>query len=126
MHNNACVICHKPRAGQDAHAPQPTADDIVGRMHPPIPEPETKLYKMRFTAADGPNVLFRHQDHTTRFGLKCSQCHHQDSCAHCHDPAEEQASRRPILKPGMTWEESHGPCMSCHKQDPLPALSLSR
>jgi hypothetical protein len=43
MHGNACAICHKPRAGTDPLVQaMPTPDDIVGRMHPPIPEPQLR------------------------------------------------------------------------------------
>lgn len=115
-HANACGACHKPRHGQLASATQPSRDDIVGRMHPPIPEPESKLYRARFTPADGSNILFRHKEHTTEFGLKCVHCHHRDNCSHCHDPKGDKTAQKP-LKPGLTWEDSHGPCMSCHKQD---------
>ncbi len=115
MHGNACVVCHKPRSKGNG-GPPPTRDDVVGRMHPPIPEPETKLYKARFTPADGANVLFRHKEHTNDFGLRCVACHHRDNCSHCHDPSGDKSAQKPV-RPGMTWAESHGPCMGCHQQD---------
>jgi hypothetical protein len=121
MHGNACVICHKPKgklAAQPAPAPPPTVDDIVGRMHPPIPEPAEKTYKTRYTPVDGPNVLFRHKEHTAGFGLKCVNCHHDDNCSHCHAPgAESKTGTQGPMKPGKTWRASHAPCMSCHKKD---------
>jgi hypothetical protein len=120
MHENACGICHKPRGNAATAIPgtqhAPTPDDIVGRMHPPIPEPDTKLYKTRYTPADGGNVLFRHQEHTAAYGFKCVSCHRQDKCSHCHDRNGDKASQKPV-RPGMTWKESHGPCMGCHQQD---------
>jgi hypothetical protein len=116
MHENACVICHKPKQGRQAVKVDPTPDDIVGRMHPPIPEPNDKVYKMRFTPADGGNVLFRHTEHTVSFGIKCINCHHRDNCAHCHGPTGDTSAQKP-LRPGMTWNESHGPCMGCHKEN---------
>lgn len=116
MHGNACVICHKPRDPNLAASPVPTAGDIVGRMHPPIPEPDSKLYRARYEPAAGPNVLFRHKEHTKDFGLKCVHCHRRDNCASCHDPKAKEKASRP-LKPGMTWAESHGPCMNCHVGD---------
>jgi len=116
MHENACVICHEPKEGRAPSPGEPTPGDIVGRMHPPIPEPEAVTYKTRFTPADGGNVLFRHKEHTIYFGLKCVSCHHHDNCAHCHGPEGDTTALKP-LKPGMTWDESHGPCMSCHTQD---------
>jgi hypothetical protein len=127
---NDCVVCHKPRdgkAGAAAAKAPPTKDDIVGRMHPPVPAPQTKAFKTRFTPADGGNVLFRHEEHATAFGLKCVSCHRHDNCSHCHDPKTSVATTTvaarpavpssPILRPSETWKESHGPCLGCHEQD---------
>ena len=116
MHGNACVICHQARDPKLAATTLPTRGDIVGRMHPPIPEPDSKPYRARYTPAAGPNVLFRHKEHTKDFGLTCVQCHRKDNCAHCHDPQGRKPEQK-ILKPGMTWAESHGPCMNCHVGD---------
>ena len=116
MHESACEVCHRPRQTTGEKAPPPTRDDILGRMHPPLPEPETHLYRARFTPADGSNVLFRHKEHTVTFGLRCTVCHRHDNCAHCHDPNGDKTAQKP-LRPGLTWAESHGPCMGCHQQD---------
>ncbi|MGA2496717.1 MAG: cytochrome c3 family protein [Tepidisphaeraceae bacterium] len=116
MHDNACVICHKSRETVATTRGTPTRDDILGRMHPPIPEPETHAYRMRYTPADGANVLFRHKEHTTAFGMRCTNCHRNDNCSHCHDPSGDKTAQKPV-RVGMTWAESHGPCMSCHQQD---------
>ena len=116
MHVNACEVCHRPRQANGEKAITPTRDDILGRMHPPIPEPEAHLYRARYTPADGPNVLFRHKEHTATFGLRCTVCHRHDNCSHCHDPSGDKTAQKP-LRPGLTWAESHGPCMSCHQQD---------
>jgi hypothetical protein len=114
---NACSACHRERGnGAARDHPPPTVDDIVGRMHPPIPEPDERLYQARFTPAVGQNVLFRHRAHTARYGLKCASCHHRDSCANCHDRDATTIAQKP-LRPGRTWKDSHGPCMACHQQD---------
>jgi len=116
MHENACVICHKPRQDRQVGKAGPSPDDIVGRMHPPIPEPDATVYKARFTPADEGNVMFRHREHTAAFGIKCVNCHYRDNCSHCHGPTGDTTAQKP-LRPGMTWNESHGPCMGCHKED---------
>jgi hypothetical protein len=116
MHENACAICHEPKEGRQAVNVPPSPDDIVGRMHPPIPEPDAKAYKTRFTPAAGGNVLFRHREHTVRYDIKCVNCHYQDNCSHCHGPTGDTSEQKP-LRPGMTWDESHGPCMGCHRQN---------
>jgi hypothetical protein len=126
MDANACVICHAARKSTVAAAPAaattPVAlrDDIVGRMHKPIPEPKDKTYRTRFTPADGPNVLFRHDEHVKTFGIKCASCHRRDNCADCHattTAASEISAAANPLQPGRTWRDTHGPCVSCHQDD---------
>jgi len=116
---NSCTVCHEPMEGLAVYAstaPAPRPDDIVGRMHPPIPEPDVKLYRARFTPAVGANVIFRHKEHSTRYGLKCVNCHRRDNCASCHSAAPQSAGPV-LLRPGRTWEKTHEPCVSCHRQD---------
>jgi hypothetical protein len=60
-------------------------------------------------------VLFRHNEHVSRFGLHCADCHYRDTCGDCHDSQARTIVHKP-LAPGNSWAESHGPCMSCHQQ----------
>jgi hypothetical protein len=117
---NGCAACHRERrtgAGDsNASPPPPSVDDIVGRMHPPIPEPDTHVFKARFTPAVGSTVLFRHKEHTARYGIGCATCHHRDTCSNCHDGAAKSIAHKP-LRPGRTWKDSHGPCIACHERD---------
>lgn len=133
---NACVACHAPRDGQ-AVAAKLTPDDIVGRMHPPVKAPKEKLFRARFTPVAGANVLFRHDEHTYRFGLKCVNCHRRDNCADCHhkpvsatqtaNQPDTQPVTRPVTQPvtqpvqvviaSRSWKQTHTPCISCHQND---------
>jgi hypothetical protein len=130
MESNACVVCHAVRGEASATVPAhvPTPDDITGRMHKPIPAPTTREYTARFTPVAGPKVLFRHDEHVKSFGIKCATCHHQDSCASCHSKAAPANQAGPAgmntagagshpLKPGRTWQDTHGPCAACHVAD---------
>ncbi len=116
---NSCTACHKPL---DPDAPiaaattAPSADDIVGRMHPPMPEPDVKIYKTRFTPAVGTNAIFRHKEHVEKYGLKCVNCHRHDNCSSCHN-SKAEATGSHLLKPGRTWRDTHGPCVGCHEND---------
>lgn len=112
---NSCTVCHEPVEGI-ASTRAPTRDDIVDRMHPPIPEPDVKIYTTRFTPAVGNQAIFRHKEHSTRYGLKCVNCHRHDSCSSCHS-AKPEASGPRLLHPGRTWADTHGPCISCHQED---------
>ena len=123
-YHRQCLSCHKDWSGANhcntCHAPKgtnrklPTVDEIMGRMHPPIDQPDAKVFRARFTPADGPNVLFRHKEHTQKYGVSCATCHQQEtSCVRCHDPSR----RSPLVaaaKIARTWDEAHKQCSSCH------------
>lgn len=106
----ACKVCHvrKDSDTADATTAPVTKDDVLGRMHPPIPRPEGPLYTSSST--DGaPRVVFRHAKHIDSFGLRCVDCHHERHCARCHQQRGEP--RRPTLV------EHHRPCLKCHRKD---------
>lgn len=107
----ACETCHAPKAGRGSRSGSmkvPSKDDIMGRMHPPIPEPETKVYQTTYKHRPGTNVIFRHKEHIHRFGFKCAECHHEDSCSRCHEEGKSKAQQV------KTLEEHHNPCAYCH------------
>jgi hypothetical protein len=115
---NNCNVCHKPKGAVVADRKQPTPDDILGRMHPPMAEPVEHLFKARFTPADGGNILFRHKEHIHRYDVKCVSCHQaEDSCARCHRgssaPLTQPEAAHPVAL-DRTWEQAHAQCSSCH------------
>ncbi len=111
-HANHCTTCHQPREGA---ATQPTSDQILGKMHPPIEEPGTIDYVARFTPADGRHVHFRHKEHIDRFGVACVNCHTKEtSCARCHDQAKEPEPVTAAQKE-RSWKLKHEKCFACHQ-----------
>jgi hypothetical protein len=110
-HETGCAVCHPPKVGTDGtlgSTPMPTKDDIVGQMHPPIPEPHTEIYQPRSKPKPGEKVIFRHKEHTQRFGLKCAECHREESCSRCHEVGRTHQQRE------RTPAEHHRPCSTCH------------
>ncbi len=108
-----CDLCHREKAGRMALGDtetSPTAKDILRLMHPPIPEPETDIYRRRSQQITETQVVFRHREHVHRFGLRCVECHHEPSCARCHTGNKEQEQPR-------TLTEHHRPCIQCHRCD---------
>ena len=108
-----CDACHLSKAGsrEGGMAAVPvTTDDLMGRMHPPIPEPSDDLYRSGEQRLPGWQIVFRHREHAHRFGLRCVECHHEPSCARCHTRDREQRQPRQPT-------EAHGPCIRCHKRD---------
>ena len=108
-----CEVCHHPKTG-DGHVNPATVslntEAVLGQMHPPIPAPEGDLYRGRPDQTGSARVLFGHQTHVERFGLKCVECHRERGCARCHG-ADRQSQRPTILV------EHHRPCIGCHKND---------
>ena len=111
-HNTNCVVCHQPRTGASEFAAvaTPVNGDIVGRMHPPIPEPDTEIYSVHSNGSES-RVIFRHEAHIHRFGLRCVECHHEDSCARCHEVGRQHEQRI------VTLAQHHHPCSHCHGDD---------
>jgi len=111
-HETNCVICHAAKLGHGEQpvATRPSKGDIMGRMHPPIPEPDTEVYSVHAVDAES-RVIFRHKEHIYRFGLRCVECHHEDSCDRCHEVGRRHEQRV------VTLEEHHKPCKRCHVAD---------
>ena len=120
--DSGCNACHQSKtSGKGAvQAALPSADDIVGRMHPPIPEPDQELYVTAYPEGQETSVLFRHREHIHRYHLRCSECHHEDNCGSCHGQGKEHVQRV------RTVEEHHAPCMSCHQQDACESCHFSK
>jgi len=107
-HNTKCVVCHLPQPGKAMDAAAQDSSDIMGISHPKIIEPDRRIYQTPYAA--GPVVTFYHQEHIELFGLRCVDCHQQESCSRCHD------LERPV-KVARTQEEIHATCNSCHAKD---------
>lgn len=106
-HDTKCIICHIPAENQILSAATPDPTDIVGRTHPAIVVPVTKVYKTPYD--DGPIVTFQHKEHIDLFGFRCVDCHRQESCGNCHDIQKEHVWSR-------TQEETHAMCNDCHAE----------
>lgn len=104
----SCSVCHQPRAGRPSRTPVPTTDDLVGRMHPPISEPDLEMYRTEREGYSASKVLFRHKEHSSSYDLKCSDCHREDNCSRCH------AANKTHVQHVRSIEEHHQPCMRCH------------
>jgi hypothetical protein len=108
-----CDTCHREKVGTDRSGrpdATPTKDDLLAVIHPPIPEPSSDVYSRGYLPITETQVIFRHREHTHRFGLRCVECHHERSCTRCHAPNEDRPQPR-------TLSEHHGQCIRCHKRD---------
>jgi hypothetical protein len=108
-HTTRCDVCHVQRIGQQRGVI--TREDALGHMTPPIPAPETEIYEPESRPSVGTKVIFRHGQHTRRFGLKCAECHRGDSCTRCH---EEGKTHVQVVR---VTGEHHQDCSLCHAAD---------
>jgi len=110
-HETKCDVCHLSRVGEAAGNQAVDAlgkDDVMGKLHPPIPEPETEVYQTKYKPPAGTKVIFRHKEHTLRFGFTCAECHRGDSCSRCHEYGKQHEQHV------RTLAEHHKPCSDCH------------
>ncbi len=112
-HDTKCVICHLPADGSLAAAAGDTTD-ILGIAHPVITEPDKRVYNTPHQ--EGPIVTFYHEQHVQLYGLRCVNCHENESCSRCHD-IELPKNRSQLATDLRQMEEIHATCNNCHKDD---------
>jgi len=115
--SSECDSCHAKKGGVAA-----------AKSFPKAAVPKRIVYEVN--SVKGGFVTFFHGDHTGRFGLKCADCHKQQSCESCHDsvkvarsPSAAKASRAKRVGP---MEELHKPCFSCHAKDSCSMCHAAR
>jgi primosomal protein N' len=68
--------------------------------------PELKVFQTQYN--EGTQIVFNHEVHAEGYGLECIECHHVESCDHCH--------KKEIIQ--VEVEESkvalHKNCLNCH------------
>lgn len=116
----SCGACHQPKAGaaKKGFATAPTKDDLIGRMHPPIPEPEIEVYQTKWEGESSSRVYFRHKAHIHDYDLRCADCHREDNCKRCHEEGKKHEQRV------RTLEEHHKPCFDCHRTTPCDGCHI--
>jgi hypothetical protein len=107
-HDTECTVCHARKTSETQTFQIADTTDIMGMLHPNIEEPDKRVYQTAYNG--GTVVTFHHKEHIHLFGLKCVECHKEESCSRCHEIGEKP-------KRVKSLEEHHQPCSSCHNMD---------
>ncbi|MBU1698770.1 MAG: cytochrome c family protein [Candidatus Eisenbacteria bacterium] len=107
-HETECDVCHVPAKDGALEASGYDRSDIIGREHPKLVPPVTKILQVDF--AEGPVVRFPHAEHVESFGFECVDCHQNESCDQCHDLQRSSSGRDPK-------KAAHADCKACHEDD---------
>ena len=100
-HTTNCTVCHEKRGSKFEDK-----KEFLGKSHEKLVVPKKIVYQT--PEADDPIVTFFHDDHSGKFGLKCSVCHSNESCNRCHD------QDRGVAK---IEKEEHENCSLCHEAE---------
>jgi hypothetical protein len=93
-----CASCHALNSSNKKVESKP----YIEKAHPPITIPKKIVYETE--SDEGSIVTFFHNDHSSLFGLECSDCHTEESCAKCHAKT----------KPNFASANEHDRCSACH------------
>ena len=111
-HSTECGSCHSLKSGTQDAGQGKVMREAGKKAYPDVQEPKKLLFT---TECDiGQTVTFYHNEHTGIFGLKCVECHKQETCVKCHDQGKNSDS---VKKVRSGTKEPHGTCASCHEDD---------
>lgn len=101
-HETNCTVCH----AQKGSAKKEDKSALKAKTHSKITAPLKRVYQTEYE--DGPVVTFFHEAHSRQYGLRCEDCHKDESCSRCHDTSGKFKAPE---------KDTHDNCISCHKKD---------
>lgn len=117
-YHRQCVMCHQEWGGttqcESCHPAKEKASSLaVATKAGKKPSSAQRPGRMVFDsgADEGKLVTFYHNEHTDLFGLACTDCHANESCAGCH-----RAKAAPVQAAAHV-EQGHDRCTPCHAVD---------
>jgi hypothetical protein len=116
-HENACGYCHEEQSGAAA-SPEVIAvtADAVSTPHPRIAAEPSFVY--RTSRESAPLVTFHHVDHAESFGLRCIDCHQDETCGSCHDVTTQREAINHVKSCCCCHAEKN--CEFCHDTEERP------
>lgn len=97
-----CISCHNKKSDQKTKS----VSTKPVKVHPEIQEPARLVFDTN--TKEGKLVTFYHNEHTDIYGIDCSSCHKNESCAKCHDKTGH------TTKAPKDLSQKHKACSSCH------------
>ena len=93
--------------------------DIEAKIKKP---PKLHVFQTQYN--EGTQIVFNHESHSQELGLECIECHHVESCQHCHQKevilAEVEESKVALHKNCLNCHLGMGvgpqQCDECHKR----------
>ena len=120
-HENDCMVCHAKRGATPPAEIKPDTSDMLGKLHPNVVEPEKFVYNTP-NVGENIKVTFRHKEHIEVFGKRCVDCHRQENCSRCHDPAKNEKHVRKDVHEDCSGchDVQNGDCTQCHQDKETP------
>lgn len=97
-----CEVCHAMKSEK-----KKKGEAYVAATYRPCSEPMKKTYETVYD--QGKYVTFFHNNHAHEYGLKCNDCHRDDSCVRCHYQGEQ-----PVAVVEAETDLMHHKCSACH------------
>ena len=101
-HETNCTVCHAEKGS----AKKGDKSALAAKTHSKIKAPLKRVYQTEYE--DGPLVTFFHDAHSNQYGLRCEDCHKDESCSRCHDTSGKFKAPE---------KEAHENCISCHEKE---------
>ncbi|MCX7834972.1 MAG: cytochrome c family protein [bacterium] len=70
------------------------------------PIPDEKVFQTKYLG--GTQIVFNHKLHEHDLKIQCIECHHVESCSHCH---QKEVTRWDVQESKVVLHES---CFTCH------------
>lgn len=117
-----CTVCHLKKG--DTESSDKT--EYIGKSHEKRQVPAKRVYQTG--EKDRPFVTFYHDEHNSLFGIKCADCHKNESCNRCHDKNENNAAAEKYphencINCHLRQTENDTECQKCHSTKESPPFS---
>lgn len=106
-----CESCHQ----LNSNVSKVETKSKMEKAHLPVTIPSKIVYET--DTDEGNLVTFFHNDHSSLFGLECSDCHSSESCAKCHAKTKPEFSTTDIHDRCIACHDIDNSCNNCHKNN---------